>query len=67
MAQLVTDERQPAEEILEHADAEVEPDTSPMRYDVRYHFSEFQVFLAGFLGVAAIAAGIVCGLAFANN
>lgn len=68
MAQLVTDERQPAEEHLATTTADAaDDDVSPARYDVRFNFSEFQVFMAGFLAVVAVAGGIIAGLVFTNT
>ena len=44
-----------------------DPNSAPMHSEVKSNFSALQVTIAVLLGIAAIAAGIVSGVVFANN
>jgi len=49
-----------------HATTE-DPNTAPMHHDIEERFSQLQVAFAIALGLAAIVAGVLSGLLFANN
>lgn len=49
------------------ADHPVDPNTPPMHHDIVENFASVHVWLAGFLGIAATAAGIVLGLILIND
>ncbi len=49
------------------ADTHDDPNAAPMHHDIRPDFTSAQVTIAAVLGVVAIVAGIVFGVALANN
>ena len=46
---------------------EQDPNVAPMHLDVRFNFRDWEVFGLGSLATAAIVAGIVFGIIFAND
>lgn len=44
-----------------------DPNAAPMHHEIKERFSSAQVALAGFLGIAAIVAGLVLGMVLVNN
>jgi hypothetical protein len=45
----------------------IDPDAPPMHHEIVEDYPAFHLWLAGFLGVAATAAGIVLGLILIND
>lgn len=69
MAQAVHEPETHDRNIAQAQDAapDYENETAPIHYDIKEYFGAGQTFLAGLLGVIALAGGIIAGLLFANN
>ncbi|MCK9520429.1 MAG: hypothetical protein M0R74_15605 [Dehalococcoidia bacterium] len=50
-----------------HAEEYDTREQAPVHYEIKEYFGSTQTFIAGLMGVVAIAGGIIFGLVLANN